>query len=159
MSRMEGATWLCWYSVNYQFVEIGRNVVSNESPYSTQIAKSVNCYKVVPCICCVIFQSSRTIMHCSNFGFFESVSCIEMQVKNMEMKMAENKGTRIKLKPNCGLFRIYFNVNFNLSFCQCLHFSWHKMFKIATHFRKWSLGFFDLQVLFHWSLVLWFLTG
>lgn len=140
----------------YPFVEMDRNVVSNESPYSTWIAKreSVNCYRVVPCVCSVILQLNRTIMRCSNFGFFETVSCVVMQVKN-----TENKGTRIILKTNCGLFRICFNVNFNLFFCWYCHFSWQKMFKIATHFRKWSLVFSDLHFLFQWSLVLWLVTS
>lgn len=89
-----------WYPVNYPFIEMLRNLVPKESLCSTRIAKRecVNCCEVFPCICCVIFQSNRTIMCCSNFGFFENVSCIEMQVKNMEMKMAENKGLRIMVK-------------------------------------------------------------
>jgi len=56
-------------------------------------------------------------MHCSNFGFFETVSCTEVQVKNMEVKIAESKGISIMLKTNGDLFRIYFSANMDLSFC------------------------------------------
>jgi len=65
----------------------------------------------------VQYSNHRPIMHCSNFGFFETVSCTEVQVKNMEVKIAESKGISIMLKTNGDLFRICFSANMDLSFC------------------------------------------